>query len=188
MPYRGNRGVIFDSQLLHQTDMVRFREGYENRRINVSVAVWRARVAWSRKEYRQILGRPAPSLPRYARDSARSWASRTECAETGNVGRLYPARGPGGRRSAIIVLPAGAGPGNCRSVPGTGDEQQLPIGVAHLNCSGLMAAFPQHIAPHLLRRLDRLQIGISVRGTRMPSVSGTCFVTLAKVEKEKGHL
>ncbi len=37
VPYRGNRAVIFDSQLLHQTDMVRFREGYENRRINVTL-------------------------------------------------------------------------------------------------------------------------------------------------------
>jgi hypothetical protein len=37
VPYRGNRAVIFDSQLLHQTDTVRFRQGYENRRINVTL-------------------------------------------------------------------------------------------------------------------------------------------------------
>ena len=37
VPYRGNRAVIFDSQLLHQTDKVRFRDGYENRRINVTL-------------------------------------------------------------------------------------------------------------------------------------------------------
>ena len=37
VPYRDNRAVIFDSQLLHQTDRVRFRDGYENRRINVTL-------------------------------------------------------------------------------------------------------------------------------------------------------
>jgi len=37
VPYRGNRAVIFDSRLLHQTDLVHFRDGYENRRINVTL-------------------------------------------------------------------------------------------------------------------------------------------------------
>jgi hypothetical protein len=36
VPYRANRGVIFDSELFHQTDRIRFRPGYENRRINVT--------------------------------------------------------------------------------------------------------------------------------------------------------
>lgn len=37
VPYRANRAVIFDSNLLHQTDAIRFRDGYENRRINVTL-------------------------------------------------------------------------------------------------------------------------------------------------------
>ena len=36
VPYRANRAVIFDSELLHQTDRVRFKQGYENRRINLT--------------------------------------------------------------------------------------------------------------------------------------------------------
>jgi tetratricopeptide (TPR) repeat protein len=37
VPYRGNRGVIFDSELFHKTDAIRFRDGYENRRINITM-------------------------------------------------------------------------------------------------------------------------------------------------------
>jgi hypothetical protein len=37
IPYRCNRAVIFDSDLFHTTQAIRFREGYENRRINVTV-------------------------------------------------------------------------------------------------------------------------------------------------------
>jgi hypothetical protein len=37
VPYRANRAVIFDSNLLHRTDAIRFRDGYENRRINVTL-------------------------------------------------------------------------------------------------------------------------------------------------------
>ena len=36
VPYRANRAVIFDSELLHQTDKVRFKPGYDNRRINLT--------------------------------------------------------------------------------------------------------------------------------------------------------
>ena len=36
VPYRANRAVIFDSELFHQTDRIRFRQGYDNRRINVT--------------------------------------------------------------------------------------------------------------------------------------------------------
>ena len=36
VPYRGNRAVIFDSDLLHKSDKIRFQEGYDNRRINVT--------------------------------------------------------------------------------------------------------------------------------------------------------
>lgn len=35
VPYRANRAVIFDSDLFHQTDTIRFKDGYRNRRINV---------------------------------------------------------------------------------------------------------------------------------------------------------
>lgn len=36
-PYRANRAVIFDSDLFHASDSPRFREGYLNRRINVTL-------------------------------------------------------------------------------------------------------------------------------------------------------
>ena len=37
VPYRANRAVIFDSDLFHETDTIAFAEGYENRRINVTM-------------------------------------------------------------------------------------------------------------------------------------------------------
>ena len=37
VPYRANRVVIFDSGLFHETDALRFREGYENRRVNITM-------------------------------------------------------------------------------------------------------------------------------------------------------
>lgn len=37
VPYRCNRAVIFDSDLFHKTDVIRFKPGYENRRINVTL-------------------------------------------------------------------------------------------------------------------------------------------------------
>lgn len=37
VPYRANRAVIFDSRLLHKTDRIRFRPGYGDRRINVTL-------------------------------------------------------------------------------------------------------------------------------------------------------
>ncbi len=37
VPHRANRAVIFDSDLFHATDRIDFREGYENRRINVTM-------------------------------------------------------------------------------------------------------------------------------------------------------
>jgi Flp pilus assembly protein TadD len=37
IPYRNNRAVIFDSDLFHETDVIRFKEGYENRRINITL-------------------------------------------------------------------------------------------------------------------------------------------------------
>lgn len=37
VPYRANRAVIFDSDLFHETDVIRFKPGYENRRINITL-------------------------------------------------------------------------------------------------------------------------------------------------------
>ncbi len=37
IPYRANRAVIFDSDLFHETDVIAFRDGYLNRRINVTL-------------------------------------------------------------------------------------------------------------------------------------------------------
>ncbi len=37
VPYRANRAVIFDSNLFHKTDVICFDEGYENRRINITM-------------------------------------------------------------------------------------------------------------------------------------------------------
>jgi tetratricopeptide (TPR) repeat protein len=37
IPYRANRAVIFDSDLFHETDAMAFADGYENRRINITL-------------------------------------------------------------------------------------------------------------------------------------------------------
>jgi hypothetical protein len=37
VPHRQNRAVIFDSDLFHETDAIRFKEGYLNRRINITM-------------------------------------------------------------------------------------------------------------------------------------------------------
>jgi len=37
IPYRANRAVIFDSDLFHQTDRMAFRDGYLDRRINITL-------------------------------------------------------------------------------------------------------------------------------------------------------
>ena len=37
IPYNENRAVIFNSNLFHETDIYEFKEGYENRRINVTL-------------------------------------------------------------------------------------------------------------------------------------------------------
>lgn len=43
VPYRSNRAVIFDSNLFHETDRIDFRDGYENRRINITLLYgWRS--------------------------------------------------------------------------------------------------------------------------------------------------
>lgn len=37
IPHRANRAVIFDSDLFHATDRLNFREGYANRRVNITL-------------------------------------------------------------------------------------------------------------------------------------------------------
>ena len=37
IPYRCNRAVIFNSDLFHATDRISFKEGYENRRLNITL-------------------------------------------------------------------------------------------------------------------------------------------------------
>ncbi len=37
VPYRANRAIIFNSALFHETDQIEFENGYENRRINVTL-------------------------------------------------------------------------------------------------------------------------------------------------------
>ena len=37
VPYRANRAVVFDSDLFHETDRITFKEGYLNRRINITM-------------------------------------------------------------------------------------------------------------------------------------------------------
>lgn len=37
VPYRCNRAAIFDGMILHSTDAFRFKDGYENRRINITL-------------------------------------------------------------------------------------------------------------------------------------------------------
>ncbi len=37
VPYRQNRALVFNSDLLHETDRIAFRPGYENRRINITL-------------------------------------------------------------------------------------------------------------------------------------------------------
>jgi hypothetical protein len=37
IPYRANRAIVFSSALFHETDRMLFRDGYENRRINITM-------------------------------------------------------------------------------------------------------------------------------------------------------
>ena len=51
VPHRANRAVIFDSDLFHETDRVSFKEGYRNRRINITLLYGR------REEAKKPVGR-----------------------------------------------------------------------------------------------------------------------------------
>lgn len=37
LPYRCNRGAIFNSDVIHKTDQLHFKDGYDNRRINITM-------------------------------------------------------------------------------------------------------------------------------------------------------
>ena len=37
IPYRENRAVLFHSNLFHRSDSFRFKDGYENRRMNITL-------------------------------------------------------------------------------------------------------------------------------------------------------
>jgi Tfp pilus assembly protein PilF len=43
IPYRANRAVIFDSDLFHETDQIAFKDGYTNRRMNITLLYGRRR-------------------------------------------------------------------------------------------------------------------------------------------------
>jgi hypothetical protein len=43
VPYRENRAVIFDSDLFHETDSTAFKNGYTNRRMNITLLYGRRR-------------------------------------------------------------------------------------------------------------------------------------------------
>jgi Tfp pilus assembly protein PilF len=45
VPYRANRAVIFDSDLFHETDRIVFKDGYLNRRINITMLYGRREAA-----------------------------------------------------------------------------------------------------------------------------------------------
>jgi len=45
VPYRANRAVIFDSDLFHETDRIAFEDGYENRRMNITLLYGRREAA-----------------------------------------------------------------------------------------------------------------------------------------------
>jgi Tfp pilus assembly protein PilF len=49
VPYRANRAVIFDSDLFHETDRITFKEGYRNRRINITMLYGRRETAAERE-------------------------------------------------------------------------------------------------------------------------------------------
>jgi Tfp pilus assembly protein PilF len=45
VPHRANRAVIFDSDLFHETDRIAFKDGYRNRRINITMLYGRRETA-----------------------------------------------------------------------------------------------------------------------------------------------
>jgi Tfp pilus assembly protein PilF len=53
VPYRGNRAVIFDSDLFHETDRITFKEGYTNRRINITMLYGKREEAAKQQHYQK---------------------------------------------------------------------------------------------------------------------------------------
>ena len=51
VPYAENRAIIFNSSLFHETDTIRFKPGYENRRISITLL-------FGQRTARRILKRP----------------------------------------------------------------------------------------------------------------------------------
>jgi len=49
IPHRTNRALVFDSDLFHETDRIVFKEGYLNRRINITMLYGRRSDAAARK-------------------------------------------------------------------------------------------------------------------------------------------
>lgn len=56
VPYRSNRAILFNSDLFHGTQEVNFREGYTNRRVNVTMLFGDR----ARDVHHRTLGRPVP--------------------------------------------------------------------------------------------------------------------------------
>jgi hypothetical protein len=44
IPYRSNRAVVFSSDYFHETDRTHFKEGYINRRINLTMLYGRRQI------------------------------------------------------------------------------------------------------------------------------------------------
>lgn len=56
VPHRANRAVVFDSDLFHATDTIAFKEGYLNRRINITLLYGRRGDAAAAKQYAAAAG------------------------------------------------------------------------------------------------------------------------------------
>jgi hypothetical protein len=85
-PYRANRALIFDSDLFHATDAPRFREGYLNRRINITCCT---ATGWDDAEMAHRTGSRPPTAPR-------CWNARRPARMQGDFERrpARPARNP----------------------------------------------------------------------------------------------
>ena len=53
VPYRANRAVIFNSDLFHKTDEITFKEGYTNRRINITMLYGKREAAAKQQHYQK---------------------------------------------------------------------------------------------------------------------------------------
>jgi hypothetical protein len=108
VPYRQNRCVTFNSDLYHETAPLDFREGYENRRINVTM----------------LYGRRAGS----SLDSKESASSAAHC-EAGGWGEVRGVDSPT-RQLAVrnTVLPGGCGAQTSPNLPVRGRGNANEVG------------------------------------------------------------